>query len=204
MNSRRRSPARSAAVAVAASAVGLLMLSACGAGATSHAASGGSAPSPSAGGGGGGGGGAGGSAGGRIAVGTTSAGRVLVDPHGMTLYAFAADTRGHSACSGSCATYWPPVPGADASGKPAAHVSAHLGTIKRADGSTQLTVNGFPMYTYAGDSAPGQATGQGKNLSGGLWWVVSPTGSWVKRQAPAPSSGGGSGGSGGGGGAGGY
>jgi predicted lipoprotein with Yx(FWY)xxD motif len=198
MSSGRRNPARPVAAAVAASAVGLLMLSACGAGAASSASSGGSAPSKSAGGGGGT------AASGRIAVGSTSAGKVLVDPHGMTLYAFAADTRGHSTCSGSCATYWPPVPGADATGKPAARVSAHLGTLKRADGSTQLTVNGFPMYTYAGDSAPGQATGQGKNLSGGLWWVVSPTGSWVKTQAPAPSSGGGGGAGGGGGGTGGY
>jgi predicted lipoprotein with Yx(FWY)xxD motif len=109
----------------------------------------------------------------------------------MTLYAFAKDTRGHSACSGTCATYWPPVPGADASAG-GSSVSAKIGSIKRTDGSSQLTVNGFPMYTYVGDSKPGQATGQGKNLSGGLWWVVAPDGSWMKStSSPAPSGAGG-------------
>jgi len=53
----------------------------------------------------------------------------------------------------------------------------------------QLTVNGWPMYTYAGDAAAGDATGQGKNLSGGLWWVVDPSGAWVKKAASTSSGG---------------
>jgi predicted lipoprotein with Yx(FWY)xxD motif len=196
---RSGAPGRSMAALVATGAAGLLLLSACGGGSASAGSGGGSggsrtssAPSPSAGGGGKV------PASGRVTVGATSAGHVLVDPKGMTLYAFAADSRGHSACSGSCATYWPPVPGSDASNA-ASGVTAHLGSIKRADGSRQLTVDGYPMYTYAGDSAPGQATGQGKDLSGGLWWVVAANGAWVKTHAPAPSSGGGGGGAAGGG-----
>ena len=136
-----------------------------------------------------------GSASGGIAVGKTGAGVVLVDAKGMTLYAFAADSKGHSVCTGSCATYWPPVPGSEK-----AHVSskvtAPVGTVTRSDGSTQLTVAGYPMYTYAGDSAAGQDNGQGKNLSGGLWWVVNPDGTWVKSMSGS-SSGSSSGGGGG-------
>lgn len=169
---------------------GLLLLSACGSGGASaggSGGSGGSTGSPAAAGSGSGRA----AASGHVGVGGTTAGRVMVDPQGMTMYAFAADSRGHSTCSGSCATYWPPVPGKDASRGATRQVTAKLGTIKRADGSSQLTVNGYPMYTYAGDSGPGQATGQGKNLSGGLWWVVSPSGSWIKTHGKAASTGGG-------------
>jgi predicted lipoprotein with Yx(FWY)xxD motif len=123
---------------------------------------------------------------GGIGVATTPAGKVLVDPTGRTLYIFAPDSRGHSTCSGSCATYWPPVPGADAKRAATAGVTATLGSIKRADGSSQLTANGYPVYTYVGDHAKGQANGQGTNLSGGLWWVVSPSGARVT--TPLPSS----------------
>jgi predicted lipoprotein with Yx(FWY)xxD motif len=117
---------------------------------------------------------------GAIATRSSGLGKILVDPRGMTLYAFAADSANHSACTGSCLAYWPPVPGADAAAVAGSGVTAKLGTIKRSDGSRQLTANGFPMYTYVGDSAAGQTNGQGKNLSGGLWWVVGPTGAWVK------------------------
>lgn len=150
---------------------GLLLLSACGSGGGSSyggsSSSSGQSPTST----------------GSVSVGTTDVGRVLVDPSRMTLYAFAADSKGHSACAGSCAVYWPPVPGADVPTSNTGSMSAKFGTIKRSDGSSQLTVNGYPMYTYAGDSSPGQANGQGKNLSGGLWWVVSPDGSWVKSSA---------------------
>lgn len=162
-----------------ATGAGLLLLSACGGG--------GGTPS---------GGGTAQLAGqtGKVSVGSTDAGKVLVDPHGMTMYAFAADSPGHSTCNGACASYWPPVKAAEAAKGATSSVTATLGTTKRADGSSQLTVNKYPMYTYAGDTAPGQANGQGKNLSGGLWWVVSPSGAWVKQPAaPASSSGGGHG-----------
>jgi len=156
---------------------GLLLLSACGSGGGSSYGGGGSSSGQTP------------TSTGSVSVGTTDVGRVLVDPSKMTLYAFAKDSPGHSACAGSCAVYWPPVPGADAPTSSTGSVSAKFDTIKRADGSSQLTVNGWPMYTYAGDSSPGQANGQGKNLSGGLWWVVSPDGSWVKSTSSSAAGG---------------
>jgi predicted lipoprotein with Yx(FWY)xxD motif len=137
----------------------------------------------------------GGTAAKEITVRSTDVGKALVDDNGRTMYAFAADSKGHSTCTGSCLTYWPPVSGAE-KGHVDKQVKAAVGTITRKDGSTQLTVAGFPMYTYVGDSAPGQANGQGTNVSGGLWWVVAPDGAWIKS--------GGSGASGGSGGTGGY
>ena len=167
---------RSMALAGVAGA-GLLLISACGSGGSSSSSSTSPSSTPSS-----------TSSTSTVAVGSTSAGKVLVDPGGMTLYAFAIDTPGHSNCTGSCAVYWPPVPGSDAPHGSMAAVTAKFGTIKRSDGSSQLTVDGYPMYTYAGDSAPGQANGQGKNLSGGLWWVVAPDGSWVKTTSGSSSS----------------
>ncbi len=167
---------RPAALAGLAGAA-LLLVAACGSGGSNYGGSPSSGQSPTS--------------AGSVSTGATAFGSVLVDPSRMTLYAFAKDSPGHSACSGSCAHYWPPVPGSDVPGGSGGSMSAKFGTIKRTDGTSQLTVNGFPMYTYAGDSAPGQANGQGTNLSGGLWWVVSPDGSWVKSTSGSSSSGGG-------------
>jgi predicted lipoprotein with Yx(FWY)xxD motif len=106
---------------------------------------------------------------------------VLTNAKGFTLYWFAPDTPTTSKCNGSCATYWPPVKGPATAG---AGVTGKLGTIKRSDGSTQATYDGHPLYTYAADSAPGQAKGNGLNLSGGVWHEVTASGA----AAPAPSA----------------
>jgi predicted lipoprotein with Yx(FWY)xxD motif len=95
--------------------------------------------------------------------------RVLTNAKGFTLYSFAPDTPTTSKCYGSCAAYWPPVTGTTAAG---AGLPGRVGTIKRTDGSEQLTYNGHPLYTYIGDSAPGQARGNNLNLNGGLWHEV--------------------------------
>jgi predicted lipoprotein with Yx(FWY)xxD motif len=94
---------------------------------------------------------------------------VLTNAKGFTLYSFAPDTPATSKCYGSCAAYWPPVTGTAAAGQ---GVSGRVGTIKRTDGSEQLTYNGHPLYTYIGDAAPGQARGNNLNLNGGLWHEV--------------------------------
>lgn len=109
-------------------------------------------------------------------------GTILVTPQRMTMYAFAIDTRGQSHCTGSCATYWPPVPATDAPKHAVPGITATFGSITRSDGTKQLTVDGFPMYTYAADRSPGDVNGQGVNASGGLWWAVSPNGSWDTRK----------------------
>ena len=106
---------------------------------------------------------------------------VLTNSKGFTLYWFAPDSSTASKCNGSCATFWPPVagPATLASG-----VKGTLGTITRQDGSTQATFDGHPIYTYSGDSKPGQATGNGITLQGGVWHEVTASGS---APAPAPS-----------------
>src|SRR3984885_14726818 len=91
---------------------------------------------------------------------------VLTNAKGFTLYSFAPDTPASSKCYGSCAAYWPPVTGTTAAGQ---GLPGKVGTIKRTDGTEQLTYNGHPLYTYIGDSAPGQAKGNNLNLNGGLW-----------------------------------
>jgi predicted lipoprotein with Yx(FWY)xxD motif len=94
---------------------------------------------------------------------------VLTNPQGLTLYAFVPDTPATSKCTGSCANYWPPLTGTPKAGQ---SVTGKLGTIKRAGGAAQVTYNGHPLYTYAGDSRPGQANGNNLNLNGGLWHEV--------------------------------
>jgi predicted lipoprotein with Yx(FWY)xxD motif len=98
---------------------------------------------------------------------------VLTNAKGLTLYVFAPDPRNKSVCYGSCAVYWPPVPGPVTAGP---GVTGQFGTITRTDGTKQATYNGRPLYTYVADSAPGQARGNNINLNGGLWFDVKVTG----------------------------
>jgi len=107
-----------------------------------------------------------------------SLGTVVVDGKGMTVYRFDADSNKPPAshCSGSCATYWPPVLAGTGAPQVTGVSSSMLGTVTRDDGTKQLTIAGWPLYTYAGDHAAGDANGQGLNLSGGKWWAVTPTG----------------------------
>ena len=112
---------------------------------------------------------------------------VLTNNKGFTLYTFAPDTPAKSTCNGPCATNWPPVRPGTASG-----VKAPFATIKRSDGSTELTFHGHPLYTFIGDKSPGQAKGNGVNAFGGLWHEATTSGS----AAPAGNSSSGSGGGG--------
>ena len=94
---------------------------------------------------------------------------VLTNAKGLTLYWFAPDSPAASRCTGSCAAYWPPVTGTPTAGP---DVTGKLGTIKRPGGAAQATYDGHPLYTYAGDSAPGQANGNKIDLNGGYWYEV--------------------------------
>jgi predicted lipoprotein with Yx(FWY)xxD motif len=112
---------------------------------------------------------------------------VLTNAKGFTLYSFAPDTPTKSNCNGACATFWPPVKGpATASG-----VKGTFGTIKRSDGSTQATFDGHPLYTFAADTAPGQAKGNGLNENGGVWHEITTSGTAAPAPASTSSSGGG-------------
>ncbi len=117
---------------------------------------------------------------------------VLTNAEGFTLYWFAPDTPAKSNCNGSCATFWPPVKGPATSGP---GVTGKLGTITRSDGTAQAAYNGHPLYTYVGDTAPGQAKGNGLNVSGGVWHEVTVSEAAAAVSTPSSSSGG-SGGSG--------
>jgi predicted lipoprotein with Yx(FWY)xxD motif len=112
-------------------------------------------------------------------------GPILVDSTGKALYVFAIDKPGHSACTATCLQYWPIVPAPNPLPSTLPGVTAKLGVLHRPDGGAQLTVNEYPVYTFAGDTGPGTTKGQGKNLSGGLWWIIAPSGKWIT----APSGG---------------
>ncbi len=115
-------------------------------------------------------------AGGTAMLRTTTIGgvSVLTNSSGRTLYWFAPDTPSKSACYGTCAAYWPPVVGNPAAGPGVA--LSKIATIRRTNGSLQVTYAGHPLYTYIGDTAPGQASGNGINLNGGLWHEVPAAG----------------------------
>lgn len=103
-------------------------------------------------------------------------GTVLVGPNGRTLYLFEKDRGGSSACSGGCAQAWPPLTTTGAPKADAGAQASMLSTIKRADGSTQVTYAGHPLYSFFGDKRPGQDAGQGSKAFGGGWYVVTPAG----------------------------
>jgi predicted lipoprotein with Yx(FWY)xxD motif len=104
----------------------------------------------------------------------SSLGTIVVDGSGRTLYRFDKDSASPptSNCTGACAQLWPPILVGTQITLSGINRSL-LGTIKRSDGAVQLTLNGWPLYRYAGDSAPGQTNGEGV---GGVWFAVRPTG----------------------------
>jgi predicted lipoprotein with Yx(FWY)xxD motif len=106
------------------------------------------------------------SAGGGLKTAQIEGATVLVNAKGFTLYWFARDTAGKSNCEGTCAQYWLPLRGPTTLSP---GVAGQVGTIKRPDGSVQVTFDGHPLYTYVSDTAPGQNSGDGVNLDGGPW-----------------------------------
>ena len=113
--------------------------------------------------------------------------QVLTNSAGLTLYWFAPDTSTTSKCTGSCATYWPPVKGPATEGS---GVTGTVGVITRPDGTMQATYNGHPLYTYAADGGPGQNKGDGLNVSGGVWHEVTLSGAAPANSASPSSHGG--------------
>jgi predicted lipoprotein with Yx(FWY)xxD motif len=109
-----------------------------------------------------------------LTVRKTPAGPVLATAAGRTVYTYSEDKRnsGKSACTSGCLTAWPAVTGRP-SAVGGARLAGPLGTITWPDGIVQATYDGYPLYTYAADTGPGQASGDGE---GGVWHVVKITG----------------------------
>jgi len=106
----------------------------------------------------------------------------LVGGDGRALYLFEGDMGSTSTCKGECAVDWPPL---TASGMPTAGSGVDqslLGTTKRADGTTQVTYNGHPLYYYEGDKGPGMALGQGLKAFGADWYVLNAKGSKIDEE----------------------
>lgn len=112
-----------------------------------------------------------------LATAETELGTIVVDGDGMTAYYFSKDVKdsGTSACAGDCLTAWPPI--TTESDTPTVEgVTGEVGTITATDGSTQITIDGRPVYTFAQDTAPGDVNGQGVNE---VWWVIAPDGTEI-------------------------
>ena len=116
-----------------------------------------------------------------VKTGTSSLGANLTDAAGRALYLFEKDAGGKSACDGACAQGWPPLL---TTGTPAvgAGVSASLlGTVKRADGTVQVTYASHPLYYFVGDTQPGDIKGEDVNAFGAGWYLVSPAGKKIEK-----------------------
>jgi predicted lipoprotein with Yx(FWY)xxD motif len=126
---------------------------------------------------------------GTLSLGSTGLGKVLVGPNGRTLYLFEKDTGPKSTCTGSCAAAWPPF---TTTGKPSAGSgvnAAMLSSTKRPDGKSQVVYAGHPLYYYSADTKAGDTTGQGLDVFGAKWYVVSGTGSKVVKSGGSASGG---------------
>jgi predicted lipoprotein with Yx(FWY)xxD motif len=112
---------------------------------------------------------------------TGELGKVLVNGNSQTLYLFEKDKNGKSACSGSCATNWPPVLTKGAAKAGTGVKTSLLGTTKRSDGTTQVTYNKHPLYRFKGDANKvGAAKGQELDAFGAEWYVVGASGKKVE------------------------
>lgn len=122
----------------------------------------------------------------------SSAGPFLTDGSGRTVYLWVKDTTGKSACSGACAGAWPPVTASGTVTAAGGVKTSDLSTITRSGGTKQVTYDGHPLYYFAGDSGPGQDSGQGSDGFGAKWWLVAPSGSAITSSVTlsgsAPSS----------------
>jgi predicted lipoprotein with Yx(FWY)xxD motif len=103
-------------------------------------------------------------------------GPVLIDSKGFTLYDFHKDKGTKSACYGSCVKVWPPLTTAGAPQPSNGAMASKLGTIKRSDGTVQVTYAGHPLYTYAVDKKPGEANGNDFSSYGAQWYALKANG----------------------------
>lgn len=119
-------------------------------------------------------------------------GTILTNQNGRTLYTFSPEKGGKIACTGSCATAWPPLTTSGQPSMSSALVHPNLvGSVADPSGGKIITYAGWPMRTYTADTQAGQVNGQGSDAFGGKWYVVSPSGQVITKSASSSSSGGG-------------
>jgi predicted lipoprotein with Yx(FWY)xxD motif len=132
-----------------------------------------------------------------VRVAKTRLGSVLVDGQGHTLYLFTKDSKTASACSGACATAWPPLQGSGTPNVSSGAKASLIGTIKGSGGASQVTYNGHPLYGFVKDTKSGDTNGEGVTAFGGSWFAISPAGKQVSPKsarsgssspAPAPAA----------------
>ena len=111
---------------------------------------------------------------GLVALADSSLGSILVDGDGNVLYLFTPDEQGESVCYDECAGFWPPLVGEFEAGDGVD--AALMGSATRTDGSEQVTYNGWPLYYFANDAAPGDTNGQGVNE---VWYVLDAAGNGI-------------------------
>jgi predicted lipoprotein with Yx(FWY)xxD motif len=160
----RKEPVQMRTRTIVVAAVAAMGLAACSSGSTGAAYGGGGSTSSSA------------ASGAAATVATADVGQlgtVLVDGTGRTLYLFESDTGTSSTCTGSCAATWPALVTSGSASAGSGADSGMLGTTARDDGTTQVTYDGHPLYVYSGDSAAGDANGQG---IGDVWYAVTTQG----------------------------
>jgi predicted lipoprotein with Yx(FWY)xxD motif len=135
---------------------------------------------------------------------TSSAGSFLTNGSGRAIYMWEKDSMNSSACSGGCASAWPPVTSTGGLTAAGGVNKADLTTFTRSDGTKQVAYDGHPLYYFSGDPGPGQISGQGSDGFGAKWWLVDPAGTAITASvtvssgaapsAPASSKSGGGGG----------
>ncbi len=110
-------------------------------------------------------------------------GQIVTDSTGRTVYMFASDSPTKSTCYGQCASFWPPVLAKGAVEASDGIDKSKIKTLKRTDGTTQVVYNGWPLYYFLQDQAPGDTNGQGNTNFGAAWWVLTPAGEPIKKSA---------------------
>jgi predicted lipoprotein with Yx(FWY)xxD motif len=168
------------AATMVAAAASVVLLAACASGSSNSATSSqpaGAAPASAAAG-----------TGAALSTASSKDGTILVDSTGKSIYILTSDKpNGASACTTQCLQFWPVVAAPSPLPSSLSGITAKLGTFMAADGSSQLTINGYPAYTFSKDSGPGMITGQGVKSFGGVWWLVTPSGSWITTAAASAS-----------------
>lgn len=118
---------------------------------------------------------------------TGSIGTYVTDGSGRAVYVYTLDTTGTSNCTGTCATAWPPVLTPNGLIPSGTGITATIGTIVLSDGTTQLTLNGMPLYYFVTDRSSGQISGEGAKVGGGNFYLVGPDGTPLTGASPSPS-----------------